>query len=142
MTPEQIRLVRSTYSQVDAIADQAADLFYDRLFTIAPGVKPLFKNDMRTQGRMLMSSIGLVVRNLDHPEKILPMVEKMGQRHNAYGAKPEHYPVVGEALLWTLEQGLGNAFTPEVKDAWAAAYGLLSQLMIDAQLGGAKAKVA
>lgn len=142
MTPQQIALVNSTYSQVEKIAEAAAELFYGRLFEVAPGVKPLFKHDMKAQGRMLLSSIGLVVRGLENPEKILPAVQAMGERHNRYGALPEHYPVVGECLLWTLEQGLGDAFTPEVKQAWAEAYGLLSSLMIDAQKSAALKKAS
>lgn len=133
MTPEQIQSLKSSYAQVEGIADAAAELFYGRLFEVAPGVKPLFRNDMKTQGRMLMSAIGLVVRGLDNPESILPAVKAMGERHNRYGALPEHYPVVGECLLWTLEKGLGDAFTPELKQAWGEAYELLSGLMIQAQ---------
>lgn len=133
MTPDQIKLLKSSYAQVETIADTAAGLFYGRLFEVAPSVKPLFKNDMKAQGRMLLSAIGLVVRGLENPEAIMPAVKAMGERHNRYGAEPEHYPVVGECLLWTLEQGLGDAFTPELKQAWAEAYELLSGLMIDAQ---------
>lgn len=133
MTPQKIALVKNTYAQVEAIADTAAELFYGRLFEVAPAVKPLFKNDMKAQGRMLLSAIGLVVRGLENPEKILPAVQAMGERHNRYGALPQHYPVVGDCLLWTLEQGLGESFTPDVKAAWAEAYALLSGLMIDAQ---------
>ncbi len=133
MTPDQIRLLKSSYAQVEPIADTAAGLFYGRLFEVAPGVKPLFKNDMQAQGRMLLSAIGLVVRGIDKPESIASAVQAMGERHVRYGALPEHYPVVGECLLWTLEQGLGEAFTPELKQVWAEAYAVLSGLMIDAQ---------
>jgi len=133
MTSEKIRLLKSSFAQVEGIADTASGLFYGRLFEVAPGVKPLFKNDMQAQGRMLLSAIGLVVRGLENPSAIAPAVKAMGERHVRYGALPEHYPVVGECLLWTLEQGLGEAFTPELKQAWAEAYGVLSGLMIDAQ---------
>ncbi len=133
MTPEQIRLLKSSYAKVDAITDQAAALFYERLFAMAPAVRPLFHNNMKTQGRMLISTIGLVIRNIDHPERISDMVNKLGQRHQHYGARPEHYPVVGQALLWTLRQGLGAEFTAAHESAWGEAYELLSGLMIQAQ---------
>lgn len=133
MTPQQIKLLKSSYAQVEPIAAQAAELFYQRLFSIAPSVKPLFHNDMNTQGRMLIASIGLVVKNLDQPDRITEMVYKLGQRHVTYGARPEHYPIVGEALLWTLQQGLGEDFTPAHAEAWSEAYKLLADMMIQAQ---------
>ncbi len=133
MTPEQIALLKTSFAKVEPIAEQAAALFYKRLFDIAPSVKPLFKNDINKQGQMLMSTIGMVIKNIENPEKIVPVVRGLGQRHNAYGTKPEHYPIVGETLLWTLEQGLGTAFTPDHKTAWAGAYALLAGIMIEAQ---------
>ena len=132
MTPEEINLVRATFAQVVPIRTQAAALFYERLFEIAPQVKPLFKGDMQAQGAMLMSAIALVVNGLDRLEAVLPQVESLARRHVGYGVEESHYAVVGEALLWTLEKGLGAAFTPEVKAAWASAYGLLSGAMIEA----------
>ncbi len=137
MTPQQIQMLKASYDKVETIADTAAGLFYGRLFEVAPAVKPLFHGDMKTQGRMLMSAIGLVVRGLENPDAIIPAVRAMGERHNRYGALPEHYPVVGECLLWTLEQGLGDEFTPELKQAWGEAYALLSGLMIEAQQAAA-----
>ena len=107
-------------------------MFYSRLFEIAPGVKPLFKTDITVQGRKLMASLAFVVKNLEHPDLLVPAVEKLGRRHVDYGAKEEHYPIVGQALLWALEQGLGDAFTKPVKEAWEAAYGLLASVMIGA----------
>lgn len=142
MTPQEIKLLKASYAQVQPIAEQAAELFYTRLFSIAPSVKPLFHNDMRTQGRMLLASIGLVVKNLDQPERITDMVTKMGQRHATYGARPEHYPVVGEALLWTLKQGLGEGFTPAHAKVWAEAYQILADMMIQAQQSVMLAKSA
>lgn len=132
MTPDQIKQLNASFDQVEAIADDAAALFYERLFEVAPGVRPLFKGDMQKQGRMLMSAIGMVVRGLDDPDAILPEVQALGRRHHRYGAEAAHYPVVGDCLLWTLEQGLGDAFTPDLKSAWAEAYGILSELMIQA----------
>ncbi len=136
MTPQDIRLVKDSYAQVAPIAEQAAALFYERLFEVAPQVRRLFRSDMNTQGRMLMATLGLVVNNLEQPERVLGMIGKLGARHQDYGARPEHYPVVGETLLWTLQQGLGKGFTPAHRRAWQEAYALLSGLMIDAQRRG------
>ena len=130
MTPHQIQLVKKSFELVEPIASQAADIFYERLFSVAPSVRSLFVNDLRKQGAMLMQAIGLAVRNLDNPESILSTLHAMGRRHVAYGAQPAHYDVVGDVLLWTLEKGLGDTFTVEVGEAWAQAYALLSGEMI------------
>ncbi|MDI4658951.1 globin family protein [Xanthobacter autotrophicus] len=132
MTPTQIDLVQSSFAKVAPIADTAAGLFYGRLFEIAPEVKPLFKGDMTTQGQKLMATLGVVVAGLKDLPRIVPAAQALARKHVGYGVKTEHYAVVGSALLWTLEQGLGEAFTPEVKTAWADAYGLLSSVMIAA----------
>ncbi|MEW5893097.1 MAG: globin family protein [Pseudomonadota bacterium] len=132
MTPQQIQAIQTTWQQVLPIADQAAGLFYGRLFELDPTLKPLFKGDMTEQGRKLMKTIGLVVNSLTRLEAILPTVQDLGCRHVAYGVRPEHYDTVGAALLWTLEQGLGSAFTPEVKAAWVTAYGTLASAMKEA----------
>lgn len=138
MTPEQVRHVQSSFEQVAPIADQAAELFYGRLFSLDPSLKLLFKGEMRRQGQMLMQTLGLAVRSLHQPERIIAAVQALGERHLGYGVKPEHYDTVGEALLWTLQQGLGAAFTDEVREAWAAAYGLLAGIMIEAAAAAAK----
>jgi hemoglobin-like flavoprotein len=132
MTPEQIQSIQATWLQVLPIADKAAQLFYGKLFELDPAVKPMFKGDMVEQGRKLMKTIGLVVNSLTRLEEIVPAVQDLGRKHVAYGVRPEHYDTVGAALLWTLEQGLGSAFTPQVKAAWAAAYGTLAWAMKEA----------
>jgi hemoglobin-like flavoprotein len=132
MTPEQIALVQSTYEKVHPIREVAAKMFYKRLFETAPQARPLFKGDMEQQGRMLMQALGFSVRGLDRPETILSAVQELGVRHLDYCSIEEGYEVVGAALLWTLEQGLGEDFTPEVKEAWTEAYSLLSSIMKDA----------
>ncbi len=137
MTPEQIQLIQSTWTQVVPIADKAAELFYGKLFELDPAVKPLFKGDMSEQGRKLMKTIGVVVNSLTRLEEIVPTVQELGRRHVDYGVKPEHYATVGAALLWTLEQGLGGAFTPTVKAAWTVAYGTLATVMQDAAYASA-----
>ena len=135
MTPDQISLIRSTFQQVDP--DSAAAAFYDRLFEIAPGVRDLFPSDLTAQGQKLMATLAFVVNGLDDIEAILPAVRDLGARHVDYGTDPAHYDAVGEALLWTLEQGLGPAFTQEVKMAWTEAYGLIAATMIEAAEGKA-----
>ena len=130
MTPKQIVLVQATWKQVQRIADQAAALFYSRLFLLDPSLKTLFRGDMQEQGRKLMSMISVAVNSLARLESIVPAVQQLGRRHAGYGVKPRHYALVGAALVWTLEQGLGKkAFTKEVEDAWRAAYAVLAATM-------------
>jgi len=135
MTPEQVNLVQQSFSKVVPIADQAAVLFYDRLFDIAPQVKAMFPADMTEQRKKLMATLAVVVNGLSNLESILPAASALAQRHVAYGAKAEHYPVVGSALLWTLEKGLGEGWTAEVASAWTAAYTTLSGFMIEQAYG-------
>jgi nitric oxide dioxygenase len=132
MSPEEIALVRDSFAKVHPIARQAAELFYGRLFEVAPTVRPLFKGDMHQQGAKLMAAIAMVVASLDRLETVLPAIQDLARRHVAYGAAPAHYAVVGDCLIWTLGQGLGETFTPATKEAWTKAYGALSDAMIDA----------
>ncbi len=129
MTPEQVQLVKDSWAQVTPIADKAAELFYGKLFEMDPSVKPLFKGDITEQGAKLMKMINTAVNGLDRLDEIVPAVQQLGARHVAYGVKDEHYDTVGAALLWTLETGLGDAFTAETKEAWATVYGLLADTM-------------
>ena len=129
MTTEQIRLVQTSFAQVAPIAPQAAALFYGRLFELDPGLRPLFKSDLTDQGRKLMQMIGVAVNGLTRLDDIVPAVKQLGVRHATYGVKDEHYDTVGAALLWTLGQGLGDGFTPEVSEAWTEAYTLLASTM-------------
>ncbi len=132
MKADQITLVQDTFDKIRPISEKAGELFYNRLFELAPSFKSLFKGDMKTQGRMLMKMIDYAVTDLDRLDTIAPTIQDLGKRHVGYGVKEEYYGTVGEALLWTLEQGLGSDFTPEAKDAWAEAYKLLSGVMISA----------
>lgn len=132
MTPEQAQLVKQSFAKVAPIAEQAADLFYTRLFEIAPEVKPLFKGDIKEQGRKLMSTLGLAVGSLDRLPQLVPVVQDLGRKHAGYGVRGEHYDKVAAALLWTLEQGLGPDFTPETKAAWTEVYGILAGVMKEA----------
>jgi hemoglobin-like flavoprotein len=132
MTSRQVELVQTTWEKCVPIADQAATLFYGKLFELDPNLKPLFKSDIKEQGRKLMTMITVAVRGLNDLGKLVPAVQDLGRRHVGYGVKDEHYATVGSALLWTLEQGLGSAFTPEVKDAWATTYTVLADTMKNA----------
>lgn len=135
MTPEQIDLVQDTFKSVVPIQEMAAELFYNRLFELDPSLESLFTGDIVEQGRNLMAMLGTAVAGLKKPESIIPQVEQLGLRHKGYGVLDAHYNTVGEALLWTLEQGLGAAFTPQVKEAWSEAYQLLAGIMKSAAAG-------
>jgi nitric oxide dioxygenase len=132
MTPRQVELVKSSFDKVRPIADDAAGIFYDRLFHLDPSLRPLFRGDMRDQGRKLMQMIGVVVGSLHRLDTILPAARDLGRRHVRYGVEPRHYETVGGALLHALEQGLGPEFTAEVRGAWTSAYTTLSRAMIEA----------
>ena len=139
MNSMQVKLVQESFAKVVPISEQAAVLFYDRLFEVAPSVKAMFPADMTEQRRKLMMMLAAVVNGLANLQSILPAASALAKRHVNYGAKAEHYPVVGGALLWTLEKGLGKAWTPEVAAAWTAAYGTLSGYMISEAYGRAQA---
>ncbi len=132
MDATQITLVQSSWSKVLPISETAADLFYNRLFEIDPSTKELFKGDMKEQGRNLMQMITAAVNGLNDLDGLVPVVQDLGRRHGGYGVQEKHYGSVASALLWTLEQGLGAAFTPEVKNAWTETYMLLAGVMQDA----------
>ena len=140
MTPEQIILVQQSFAKVLPIREQAASLFYDRLFAIDPSARPLFRGDMKTQGAKLMAAIAAVVKSLNRIDTMLDDVRALARRHDQYGVQESHYASVGEALLWTLEKGLGAGFTPDLRAAWAAAYRLLSETMIEATDRPARAR--
>ena len=132
LTTEQIKMVQYSWAQVVPIAGKAAELFYGRLFELDPTLKPMFKGDMVEQGQKLMRMIHIAVDNLDKLDDIVPAVQDLGVKHLEYGVKNSHYDTVGAALLWTLGQGLGDAFTTEVMSAWTEVYGLLASTMKDA----------
>ncbi len=140
MNPTQINLVQESFAKVAPISEQAATLFYDRLFEVAPAVKVMFPADMTEQRKKLMTTLAVVVNGLSSLESVLPAASALAKRHVSYGARPEHYPVVGGALLWTLEKGLGEAWTADVADAWTAAYGTLSGYMISEAYGAQAAE--
>lgn len=130
----QIKLIQQSFAAVEPIADQAAALFYNRLFELDPSLRAMFKGDLAVQGKKLMMMLKAVVNGLSQLESILPAVKALGSRHSGYGVEDAHYDTVGEALLWTLDQGLGDAFTPEVEEAWVTAYTLLATTMKEAMV--------
>lgn len=128
-TATDIALVRTTFDLVVPIAGVAADLFYDRLFYIAPSLRPLFPRDMRDQKRKLMVMLAAAVHGLTDLDTLAPRLMTLGARHAGYGVKDAHYKAVGEALIWTLERGLADAFTPDVERAWVRVYLLIAATM-------------
>lgn len=136
MTLDQIALVQSTWAKVVPIKETAASLFYNRLFELDPTLKPLFKSNIEEQGRKLIAMLGTAVGGLARLNELVPAVQSLGKRHVAYGVRDKDYDTVAAALLWTLEKGLGDAYTPAVKQAWTLAYGTLAGVMKSA---GAKA---
>lgn len=132
MTPEQATLVTQSWEKVLPIKDQAAALFYGKLFELDPSLRPLFKGDIQEQGRKLMAMINTAVRGLGDLNTLVPAVQALGRRHVGYGVQNEHYSTVAVALLWTLEQGLGPAFTAEVREAWTEVYMVLASTMQNA----------
>ena len=129
MTPEQIIIVQTTFGTVLPFADETADCFYYRLFQLDPSLRSLFKHNIDLQRRKLISSLVLVIKNLQRPEVFLHKVQHLGRAHVAYGVSPHHYDLVGEALLYAIAQRLGTDFTQEVRAAWLAAYTLLANTM-------------
>ncbi|MGI9450918.1 MAG: globin family protein [Geminicoccaceae bacterium] len=132
MTPEQINLVQDSFDKVKPSAMGAIDLLYDRLFTIAPQVRPLFRGDASEQRRMLMTVLGTAVAGLGRLDKLRPTLGALGCRHATYGVEPAHYWLFGDALIWALEMRLGKSFTPAIKQAWVEAYAELANAMINA----------
>lgn len=139
MNSTQKELVQSSFAKVAPIAGQAADLFYNRLFEIDPSLRAMFPADMKEQKIKLMQMLTAAVKGLDNLETLVPVVRQLGARHTGYGVKEEHYETVAAALLWTLEKGLGDAFTSETKEAWVVVYGILAATMQEGAASGAAA---
>ena len=129
ITDAQIALVQSSFSHVVPIADTAGMLFYERVFTLAPGTRAMFADDIAAQATRTMAAVKTAVDGLGDLDAVAPFLVRLGARHVRYGVRPEHFDVVGAALLWTLERGLGELFTADVRDAWAAAWGLIAAAM-------------
>jgi len=136
LTAQDVALVRASFAQIAPIQETAADLFYDRLFEIAPGLRPMFPTNLAEQKRKLMATISAAVGGLSDLEGLVPLVKALGARHANYGVTAAHYDIVGDALLWTLARGLGDGFTVDTRAAWAKVYGVLASTM---QAGAAEA---
>lgn len=132
VTPLEVELVQSSWKKLEPISDTAADLFYGKLFELDESLKVLFPDDMSEQKKKLMQTLAVCVHGLNDLGEIVPAVQALGKRHADYKVKDEHYATVGAALLWTLEQGLQDDFTPETKSAWTNVYGVLSSTMQEA----------
>lgn len=129
ITPRQIQLVRSSFMEIEPVASQAAHLFYTKLFEYAPELRPLFKKDIHSQGRMLMATLKVAVKGLNDLNALVPVLERLAKQHVSYGVKPEDYAPVGNALLWALKQGLGEKWTPEMRTAWVDTFRLMATTM-------------
>ena len=132
LTAAQKTLVQTSFATIVPIADDAAALFYQRLFELDPSLQAMFRGSMIEQRKKLMQMLTAAVKGLDRLEQLVPVLQDLGRRHAAYGVAEAHYDTVGAALLWTLEMGLGAAFTAETREAWTAVYGLLATMMQDA----------
>ena len=132
MTQRQIDLVQKSFQQVVPIAESAAALFYNKLFVIDPSLKAMFKSNLEEQGKKLVQALSFAVASLTKLEILIPALENLGRNHKNYGVKDKDYQTVGEALIWTLEIGLGNSFTNEVKEAWLEAYSIIADVMKNA----------
>ena len=129
MTPRQIQLVETSFQQIAANADEAADVFYERLFSVSPEVRPLFSPDLTEQKKKLMQTLEVAVTNLHNFQALRATIHEMGRRHAGYGVKVPHYALVGGALIWTLQKMLGPNFTPEMRAAWTEIYTTLASAM-------------
>lgn len=142
MTPEQIKIIKLTFAQVAQNKDAAGKMFYDRLFEVAPETRPMFKGDMAAQATKLMDTLALAIGLLRDMPTLTDTLEALAERHVAYGVRDEHYDTVGKVLIWTLEQGLGRAFTPEAREAWTQLYGAVATIMRNAARGPKASAVA
>ncbi|KZY62658.1 hemin receptor [Oleiphilus sp. HI0071] len=129
ITEAQKKLVQASFAKVEPIADAAAEIFYNKLFTYDPSLKPLFKHDMKGQGKKLMTALKLAVKSLDDLDALVPVLENMAVKHVSYGVKVDDYTPVGNALINTLAEGLGDDFTPDCKAAWVEVYKTIAIVM-------------
>ncbi|MDD1781188.1 globin domain-containing protein [Enterovibrio sp. ZSDZ35] len=129
LTPQQVTLITQSFKKVEPISLKAAEIFYDTLFSYDPTLKRLFKGDMKQQGRKLMAMVSAAVNSLDSPDTLVPILKELAKRHVSYGVKPSHFTPVCNALLHTLKVGLGDEFTPQVRDAWATMLHFVADTM-------------
>ncbi|MEM7132374.1 MAG: globin family protein [Chloroflexota bacterium] len=132
LSSEQKQLVQQSFAQILPIAEQVSALFYDRLFQLDPDLRPLFQSDIEEQQKKFIETLEIAVQALNNLQVLVPVLQRLAIRHVDYGARNEHYDTVGNALIWALEQGLGDHFTEEVRDSWSAVYDLISSVMTKA----------
>src|SRR5262245_53635754 len=143
MTPEQARLITTSWNSVASIADRAIEQFYNRLFEIDPSARALFRaTNMPEQRKKVIEALSLALQGLNDLAALTPTLEELGRRHQRYGVAAAHYDSVGQALLWTLEQGLGEAWTPAGAAAWTELFGQLSSVMKRAAYEGPQPRAA
>lgn len=129
ITATQKKLVQASFAKVEPIADQAADIFYSKLFEFDPKLRNLFKGDMKDQGKKLMATLKIAVKSLDDLDALVPVIQNLAAKHIDYGVTVDDYTPVGNALIYTLKTGLGNEFTPELRTAWIEVYTTLANVM-------------
>jgi hemoglobin-like flavoprotein len=129
MTPHQIALIQESFGRVAPVADRAAQMFYQRLFEIAPQVRPLFKGEIDAQGRKFMATLTVTLSGLEKFDRLKPGLEALARQHVRFGVRPEHFAPLGEALIWALAEALGDDFSLETREAWEAAYGEMAKVM-------------
>ena len=142
MDAHQVSLVQKSFEKAATLGEKVAEIFYAELFAIDPALRSMFKGDMKEQGKKLLTTLAFVVRSLHTPEKIIKAAQQLAVKHIDYGVTAEHYTLVGNALLRTLKKGLGEAYTPELHEAWVAAYKTLSGVMKEAAYGKSNVKGA
>ena len=146
ITPEQVRLVQASFTPLLPMAEAIGEMLYSRIFELAPEARDLFEDDIRPQVKRLMAAVKVAIDGLSRVDEVAPFLVRLGAQHARYDVRPEHFTVGGEALLWTLEQGLGDSFTAELRDAWAAAWDVVAGAMVrglrQAELDAADLRVA
>jgi hemoglobin-like flavoprotein len=135
LTPRQVEVLQTSFRILEPLGTTAADLFYRRLFELEPSVVPLFKGNMQDQGRKFMQVMALAVGGMPNLPTLGPLIQQLGVRHAIYGVEPAHYDAVREALLWAVARVLQDAYTDEVRDAWASGYAALAGVMKEAAWG-------
>lgn len=138
MTDRQVQLVKQSWQLIKPVSRQAGLIFYEKLFTAAPGIRHLFKHDMSSQADKLTVMLDYTVQHLDKPEDMIAAIQQPGARHNQYGALPEHYDLVGNCIISTLKSALTDKWNEELQKAWVAAFTILKNAMVAAQLASSK----
>lgn len=132
LTARQVQLIQQSFSKVEPIADQAAAIFYAKLFEYDPSLRSMFKPDLTDQGKKLMAVLKIAVNSLNDLGKLVPVLQNLAKKHLSYGVKVDDYTPVGNALIYTLGAGLGKDFTNETKTAWIEVFKVIAKVMREA----------